>query len=354
VYAPTQSQTGAQATAMKITGLPHNRVRVHPTLLGGGFGRRFENDFVADAVEVSKKIAKPVKVVWTREADIQHDFYNPMYVNAIHGVLDENGKLIALDHTVVSAGVMKKHFPTPPHTADEVPMTYAADIPYGIPNQRVSWVEQDHGIPVGFLRAPGANWNAFVVETFLDELAHDAKADPLAFRLAMLEKTPRLAAVLKLAAEKGGWGNAVEQGHALGLAATIWAGSYAAVVADVSMEQGLPRVHRATMAVDVGQVVNPEIVAAQAQSGANYGLGLAMTSKITLKNGRVEQSNFFDYTVLRHDQAPVIDVHIVPSTATPTGVGELGTPPIAPAIANAVFMLTGKRIRSLPFKDALA
>jgi isoquinoline 1-oxidoreductase beta subunit len=341
VWAPTQVPTASRAVAQRITGLPLEKVTVRPTFLGSGFGRRLETDYVQEAVEISKAVRRPVQVVWTREDDIQHDFYRPMSLNAVRAVTDQSGMPAALSHTVVSPAAMR--------TA-----VNQATPPYTIPNLEIAYVQQDHGIPVGALRAPGANWNVFVVESFIDELTHAAKRDALAFRLSMLRENPRAASVLRLAADRGGWRSALPSDQARGIALGLWNGSYAALVARVSMQDGAPKVHQATVAVDCGTVVNPDIVIAQAQSAVNYGLSAALASKITIKEGRVEQSNFDDYSVLRYADAPSIDVHIVPSSEVPTGIGELGTPVIAPAVANAVFVLTGKRVRTLPFRDALA
>jgi isoquinoline 1-oxidoreductase beta subunit len=214
----------------------------------------------------------------------------------------------------------------------------------------VSYADYEPGIPIGSWRAPNANWNAFVTESFMDELAHAAGKDPLAFRLALMAEHPRAAAVLRLAAERAGWGKS-HPGIKQGLAVTFWAGSYGATVADVSMRGGRPKVHRVVTAVDCGTVVNPDIVVQQAQGATNYGLSAALTGKITIAHGRVEQNNFYDYTVLRMADAPRIEVHVVASTEKPTGIGEICVPPIAPAVGNAIFALTGKRIRQLPFSE---
>lgn len=340
VWAPTQVPTASRLVAQRLTGLPLENITIHTTYLGGGFGRRLQTDFIADAVELSKALGKPVQVVWTREDDIQHDFYRPMSFNAVRGVIDRSGKLIAFSHTVVSPAEMRGAL-------------NGAESLYVIPNLELGYVRQDRGIPIGAWRAPGANWNVFVVESFVDELAHAAKRDPLAFRLEMLRENPRAAGVLTLAAQNAGWGKPLMQGHAHGLAVGFWNGSYGALIADVGLVDGAPRVYRATVAVDCGTIVNPDIVRAQAQSGVAYGLAAALTSKITIKEGRVEQRNFNDYVVLRYTDAPSVDVHFAPSTAAPTGIGELATPLIAPAVANAVFALMGKRAHSLPLNEAL-
>ncbi len=359
VWAPTQVQLRARKEAAKASGLPPEQCAIHTTYLGGGFGRRLEADYVYEAVEVSKAIKAPVKVMWTREDDIQHDFYRPMSVNVVRGVLS-GSELIALSHQVVQPSWLRRWQPAAiKNGVDPTAVTEAIDAPYRLPNFRVSYIDYEYGIPVGSWRAPNANWNGFVTESFIDELAHAAGKDPLAFRLALLKNNPRAAGVLRLAAEKAGWGHlATHSGQtakvAQGLAVTFWNGSHAAMVVEVSMQGKMPKVHRAVVAVDCGTVVNPDIVIQQAQSATNFGLSAALTGKITIKNGRVEQNNFYDYTVLRMADAPSIEVHIVPSNANPTGVGEICTPPIAPAVGNAVFALTGKRVRQLPFSDALA
>jgi isoquinoline 1-oxidoreductase subunit beta len=353
VWAPTQVQTRAQMLAAKVTGLPPEKCVVHTTFLGGGFGRRLEADYVEEAVEVSKAVKAPVKVTWTREDDIQHDFYRPMSVNVVRGVL-AGGALVSLEHQVVQRSVLRRWLPKAfEKGVDAESMVEVTDAPYTLANFRATYIDHEHGIPVGNWRAPNASWNGFVTESFVDELAHAAGKDPLAFRLSLLKNNPRAAAVLRLAAEKAGW-KRNGAGIAQGLAVTFWNGSYGAMVADVSMHDKMPKVHRVVAAVDCGTVVNPDIVVQQAQSATNYGLSAALTGNITLQNGRVQQNNFYDYTVLRMADAPSIEVHVVPSTEKPTGIGEVCTPPIAPAVGNAVFVLTGKRVRQLPFSEALA
>ena len=354
VWAPTQVQTRALDIATKITGLPESACRIHTTYIGGAFGRRLDADYVADAVSVSKAIGKPVKVTWTREDDTQHDFYRPLSVNVLRGTLDERGTLVALSHTVSASSVMRRW--APPLFKNDVDMSAldgAVNVPYGVANFEARYADPEHGIPVGFLRAPAANANTFATETFVDELAHAAGKDPIAFRLALLEQNPRAAAVLR-AVDARAKGRPVPHGAARGVALCYWGGSYGALVADVSLENKNVLVHHVIMAVDPGVVINPDVVSAQVQGAITYGLAMARASKITIAKGRVEQSNFYDYLVLRTQDAPNIDVVIVPSSEKPTGIGELGTPPIAPAVANAVFALGGKRIRSLPFSDALA
>jgi isoquinoline 1-oxidoreductase beta subunit len=354
IWAPCQVQTFAQAHAAKITGLPVDKITVHTTYLGGGFGRRLEWDYVSEAVEVSKAIKAPVKVQWTREDDTQHDFYRPMSRNTVRATL-QGGKLVGLSHQVVQSSWFRHWLPAAiQNGVDPVALTEVADAPYTVPNLRVTYIDDDNGIPSGSWRAPNANWNDFVTESFMDELAHAAHQDRLDFRLGLLPPDSPSAAVLKLVAEQAGWGKPQPKGIAQGLAHVNWAGSVGAMIVFVSMAGNMPKVHRVVVAVNCGTVVNPDVVRAQCESSTNFGLSAALTGKITIAQGRVEQSNFFDYTVLRLADAPKIEVHIVPSTADPTGIGELCTPPIAPAIASAIFRLTGKRVRSLPFSDSLA
>ncbi len=355
VWAPTQVQTRCKTAAMKITGLPADKVNVHCTFLGGGFGRRLDPDYVVDAVEISKAVKKPVKVTWRREDDIKNDFYRPMSVNVVRGKL-QDGRVVAWEHRVASPSIVKRWLP--PMFKNGVDFSAVDQVTpeaYAFPSARTTYADFEVGVPVGFMRAPGANWNTFVTESFVDELAHAAGKDPLAFRLALLSpKAARERAALETVAKAASWGHPRTPGAAQGLALTNWGGSIAALVAECSMKGKDIVVHRATIAADCGTVVHPDIVDAQLQGAIMYGMAMAMSAKITLTNGRIDQNNFYDYTVLRMANAPAVDVHIIKSTEKPTGIGELGTPPIAPAIANAVFKLTGKRVRQLPFSDALA
>ncbi len=355
VWAPTQVQTRALNAAVQITGLPAAKVDVHTTYLGGGFGRRLDADYVNDAVNVSKAIGKPVKVTWTREDDVQHDFYRAMSVNALHATLTPEGRIGTLSHTVVAPSVLRRWLPIAfKNGVDTSALDGAINQPYDIANVLVRYADPEHAVPVGFMRAPAANANTFAMECFIDELAHAAGKDPVAFRLAMLRHSPRAAAVLEAVTKRSDYGKAMPAGRAQGVALCTWGGSYGALVAEVSLAHENVKVERVTIAVDPGIVINPDIVVAQAEGAVNYGLAMARSAKITIERGRVVQNNFYDYTVLRNVDAPPIDVTIVPSKAKPTGIGELGTPPIAPAVANAIFKLNGKRIRTLPFSDALA
>jgi isoquinoline 1-oxidoreductase beta subunit len=359
VWAPTQFQSGAgigaQGIAAVVTGLPAEAVTVHSTLLGGGFGRRFELDFIVDAVEVSKAIAGPVKVIWPREDDIRHDFFRPATYSRLSAGLDAANTPIAWSQTIVSPSIMSRFtavFGPLPNGVDSSAVEGCADVAYGIPNFHCGWVNAEVGVPIGFWRSVGHSQNGFVAEGFVDELANAAGADPYEFRRGLLANAPRHRGALELAATRAGWGTALPAGRARGIAVVMSFGSYVAQVAEVSVENGRVRVHRVVCAVDCGMVVNPDIVAAQMESAIVFGLTAALHGRITLENGAVVQGNFDTYPVLRINEMPVVEVHIVSSTEAPGGVGEPGTPPIAPAVANAVFALTGQRIRSLPIELA--
>lgn len=350
VWAPTQSPGPTRETAAKITGLPLDSVTVHVTLLGGGFGRRFEQDFVTDAVEISKAVGAPVKVVWSREEDIQHDFYRPASYHRLSAGLDRDGNLVAWTHRLVGPSIIGR-FGVPAKDIVNEAADGAANLPYAIPNVEVDYVVADTAVPVGWWRSVWNSQNAFANECFLDELAAAAGKDPYQLRLQLLSRSPRHKAVLELAATKAGWGNPVPAGRHRGIAVHESFGSYVAQVAEVSVARdGAVRVHRVVCAVDCGLVVNPDTIEAQMEGGIVYGLTAALKGAITIDKGRVEQSNFHDYAMLRIEEMPGVEVHIVPSNEPPGGVGEPGLPPIAPAVVNAVFAATGKRIRQLPIR----
>jgi isoquinoline 1-oxidoreductase beta subunit len=352
IWAPTQAQTATQQVAMKIAGLPEEAIKVHTTLLGGGFGRRFEADFVVEAVEISKAVGAPVKLVWSREDDTQHDFYRPAAYNRLIGGLDAQGMPIVWTQRVVSPSIFARTFPNfIQNGVDSTSVEGSADMPYAIPNLLVDYVMKDTGVPVGFWRSVGHSQNAFITESFLDKLAVAAGKDPYELRRQLLNKAPRHKGVLELAATKAEWGQPLPEGRYRGIAVAESFGSFVAQVAEVSVApNGNVRVHRVVCAVDCGKVVNPDTIEAQMQSAIVYGLTAALKGEISIENGRVKQSNFHDYEMLRIDEMPVVEVHIMPSTEAPGGVGEPGTPPIAPAVANAIFAATGKRIRKLPIR----
>ena len=350
IWAPTQFQTGAQGIGAKIGGVPPEKVQVHTTYLGGGFGRRFELDFIQEALETSKAVGAPVKVVWSREDDTQHDQYRPVSYHAFHAGLDASGKPVAWTHRIVAPSIMARVFPqTIKNGLDEEAVEGGVGMPYAIGNVHVDYHMPDTGIPVGFWRSVNNTFNAFAVESFIDELAHAAKKDPYEYRRDLLGKAPRHLGVLNLAASKAGWSTPLPAGRSRGIAVWKSFDTYVAEVAEISMgPDGTPRVHRVVCAVDCGPVVNPSIVEAQMESAIVYGLTAALWGEITLDKGRVQQSNFNNYLMVRMGDMPRVAVHIVPSSDAQGGAGEPGTPPIAPAVCNAIFAATGKRIRKLP------
>ena len=352
LWVGSQVLARAQATAAEVTGLPLEKVQVHNQSLGGGFGRRLEVDVIAQAVHIAKQVDGPVKVVWTREEDIQHDKYRPYYYDRIAAGLDEEGMPIAWSHRITGSSVIARWFPPafkngldPDAVGGE-----AEEFPYKLPNRLVEYVRQEPpGIPTGFWRGVGPTHNVFVVESFIDELAAVTKKDPLAYRRNLLSKSPRAKAVLELAAEKAGWGQPLPEGQGRGLSVQFVFGSYVAQVAEVEVaKSGEVRVTRVVCAVDCGVVVNPDTVRAQMEGGIMFGLTAALFNEITLKDGRVEQSNFDDYRMLRINEAPAVEVYVVKSAEAPGGIGEPGTTALAPALTNAIFAATGKRIRKLP------
>jgi isoquinoline 1-oxidoreductase beta subunit len=348
---PTQGQTASHQAAIAASGLAAAAVHIHTTFLGGGFGRRGEADFVTDAVETSKAVGKPVKVVWTREDDMQHDFYRPVTYVRMWGAVDGSGKPVAFMQRLVQQSLMKRIGGLPPNGVDFISVDGAANLPYDIPNIRVEYIEHDPGIPFGFWRSVGASFQGFVVEAFIDELAAAAKKDPFEFRRDLLGKSPRHKAALVLAAEKAGWGKPLPPGRGRGIAVMDAFGSILSQVTEVSVDpRGNVRVHKVVCTVDTGWVINPDTVKAQMEGGIVYGLTAALKGEITIQNGRVVQKHFGDYPVLRHNEMPEIEVYIVPSTETPGGIGEPSTALAAGSLVNAIAAVTGKRIYKLPIK----
>jgi isoquinoline 1-oxidoreductase beta subunit len=355
VWVGTQVITRAQAAAAETAGLPLEKVQVHNHLIGGGFGRRLEIDGIVRAVQIAKHVSGPVKVVWTREEDIQHDMYRPYFYDRIAAGLDEHGNPVAWKHRITGSSVMARW--APPAFKDGLDFDTiegAAELPYALPNIFVDYVRQEPpGILTAFWRSVGPSHNIFVVESFIDELAAAAKRDPVEYRRNLLGKSPRVKVVLELAAEKAGWGQPLPKGSGRGVSVEFVFGCYMAQVAEVSVSKaGAVRVQRVVCAVDCGTVVNPDTVRAQVESAIIFGTTAALHGEITLKNGRVEQDNFGNYQMLRITEAPVVEVHIVKSAEPPGGMGEPGTAAVAPAITNAVFAATGKRLRKLPIDVA--
>jgi isoquinoline 1-oxidoreductase beta subunit len=357
VWTGTQFQTVDQAAAAQEAGLKPEQVQIHTTLLGGGFGRRAtpSSDFVREAVQISKAVGKPVKVVWTREDDTRGGYYRPRAYHTVSAGLDAAGLPAAWQQHVVCQSFIAGT-PFEPHVikdgVDDTAVEGARDLPYTIPNLSVVWHQAPGGVPTLWWRSVGHSHTAFVVETFLDELAHAAGKDPVEYRRALLgDKHPRHLKVLDLIAEKSGWSKPLPAGRARGLALHESFGSYVAHVAEVSLSKdGKPRVHRVVCAIDCGPAVNPENIRAQMEGGTGFGLTAALYGEISFERGRVKQRNFHDYPMLRMNEMPEVEVHIVPSTDKMGGVGEPGVPSVAPALVNALFMLTGKRIRRLPIR----
>ena len=350
IWAPTQFQTGAQGIGAAIGGVPPEQVKVHTTYLGGGFGRRFELDFIQEALETSKAVGTPVKVIWSREDDVRNGQYRPANFHRMRAGLGADGKPVAWSHRIVAPSIMARVFPnTVQNGLDGEAVEGGAELPYTVPNLHVDYVLTDTGIPVGFWRSVNNSYNGFAVETFIDECAAAAKADPYEYRRALLANAPRHRGVLELAATKAGWGTPLPAGRARGIAVFKSFESFVAQVAEVSVSSaGEVRVHRVVCAVDCGMHVNPQTIEAQMQGGIVFGLTAALKGAITIDKGRVQQGNFNDYEMLRMHEMPVVEVYIVPSNEAPGGIGEPGTPPIGPAVGNAIFALTGKRIRKLP------
>jgi len=349
LYVGTQVQQIAQAAAAEAAGLPPARVNVHTTLLGGGFGRRLEVDFIPAAVLASKALGVPVKLVWTREDDMTHDYYRPPAREEIRGGLDANGKLVAWQLHITSPSITARFDPTNKDPFDSV-IEYVQNYPYGVPNFGLTYTRREIGIDVGYLRSVSHAPNCFAVESSMDELAAAASKNPLDFRLELLAAKPRHANVLKLAAERSGWGRP-RPGRHLGIAFMEGYTSVIAQVAEISVTDAALHVHRITCVVDCGQMVNPRIVESQIESGIVFGLSAALWGGITLAAGRVRETNFNAYRLLRANEMPETDVLLVASDAPPGGIGELAVGPVAPAICNALYAATGRRIRTLPLAE---
>jgi isoquinoline 1-oxidoreductase subunit beta len=351
IWAPTQFPNMVQEAAVKITGLPASAVEVHITYLGGGFGRRAEPDVAAEAIALSKAAGAPVKVTWSREEDTQHDFYRPPSRHRLRAGLDREGRLVAWTHRIASPSILGQRGMGPSEGLDEQAVEGAADMPYAIPNVLVDYAMANTRVPAGWWRSVYSAQNAFANECFLDELAAAAGKDPLDFRRALLGGSPRHKAVLELAAQKAGWGTPLPKGRGRGLAVHASFGTYVAQVAEVTAgPNGALKVDRVVCAVDCGVAVNPSSVEAQIEGSVVYALSAAIRGAITVDKGRVVQGNFDDYPVIRMNESPAIEIHIVQSREPPGGMGEPGVPPLAPAVANAVFAATGKRIRRLPIR----
>ena len=356
VWVGTQVLTRAHAAAAQVTGLPPEKVVVHNHLLGGGFGRRLDIDGVARAVQIARQVDGPVKVIWSREEDIRRDLYRPYFYDRLNAGLDAQGQPVAWSHRITGSSIIKRWLPPAfnkgldPDTIDG-----AQQPPYALPNILVEYVNHEPPqIPTAFWRGVGPTHNIFVVESFIDELAFAAKKDPGAYRLALLDANPRAKGVLQLALDKSGWGATLPSGKGRGVSLQFSFGTYMAQVVDVDVAaSGQVGVKRVVCAVDCGVVVNPDTVQAQIQSAVIFGITAVLYGEITFKNGRVEQSNFNDYLPLRINEAPAIEVHIVKSSEPPGGMGEPGTSCLAPAVTNAIFAATGKRLRKLPINTEL-
>ena len=351
LWVPTQAPGSVQKVAAEVAGVDPAKVTVHTTFLGGGFGRRFETDFVREAVELSKRAGRPVKVIYSRPDDVRHDFYRPAAYNELSATLGDDGLPVTWVHRIAGPSIWSRVAPGMVKDGiDPAAVEGAADHPYRIENIAVSYARVDPGIPVGFWRSVGHSHNAWIVESFLDELARRAGIDPVEYRLKLLEDGSRHVGVLERVAEMADWGGEVPEGRARGVALAESFGSYCAQIAEVSIEDGRPRVHKVWCALDCGIAVNPAGVERQVHSSIAYGLTAALSGKITIKNGRVQEQNFNDYPALRMNQMPEVEVGIVDSGQPPGGVGEPGLPPLAPAVVNALARLTGKPIRRLPIE----
>ncbi|HMW22308.1 MAG TPA: xanthine dehydrogenase family protein molybdopterin-binding subunit [Burkholderiaceae bacterium] len=346
---PTQWPDALQGAIAKIVGLDPKTVTVENTFLGGGFGRRIDFDYAIQAALISQAVGKPVKLVWTREDDMQHDFYRPLGVHQLAAAIGSDGKPTALTWRVASQSVTGRVFNLPADAPDGLMIEAAVPL-YDIPAARHDAVKHDAGLRVGYWRAVSHNMNTFANESFIDELAAAAGKDPVAYRLSLLETQPRLANVLKTLAAKAGWGTPAAAGRYRGVAVFEGYETHIGAVLEISMKDGAPQVHRVTVVADPGRMVNPDTVEAQIQSSVVYGLSAALWGEITVDKGRVQQFNFDSYRVMRHNEVPAIDITLIESREKPGGIGEPATSLMAPALANAVFAATGKRVRRTPIR----
>ena len=352
IWVGTQIPGITQAVVMKVTGLQREQVRIHNHLLGGGFGRRLEFDGTVRAVQIAQHVSGPVQVIWSREEDIQQDMYRPYYYDRISAGVDAQGRAVAWSHRIAGSSIVARYSPSwIKDGVDPDAVDASKDQPYEFGAVHVDWVRQEppSGVRTSWWRGVGVTRGTFVVESFIDELAANAKADPLAYRIALLEKNPRARAVLQLAAQRSGWGKPLPAGQGRGIALCIGFGSFIAQVVQVSVDkEGTVNPTRVWCAVDCGVQVNPDTIRAQMESGIVFGLSAALHGEVTIKDGRVQQTNFGDYRVLRINEVPVIDVALVKSLEAPGGIGEPGTSCVMPALTNAIFAASGKRIRKLP------
>lgn len=374
VWAPTQGPDVLAALVEEVTGLKRSDIKVHTTLMGGGFGRRLNQDFAVEAAQIAKAAEMPVQLIWSREEDTQYDFYRPAVIAELTAGLDNSGNLHTWSYRSASTNIMAYTFQEmvgavlPAWLPDGLvratgnlgPTVYggllmdhtsvegAAEFHYDTPNVEVRHVHHDPGVPVGFLRSVGHSFNGFFIESFMDELAHQAKQDPVSYRLQHLQGNPRLQHTLAILAKKGGWGTPSKANYFQGVASHPSFNSYVSQLAEVTVEDGQIKVHRVVCVVDCGRVINPDVVRMQMESGIVFGLTAALYGEVSLNEGVVQQSNFHDYPLLRSHETPIIEVHIVDSDEPPTGVGEPGVPPIAAAVGNAVYNATGTRLRKLP------
>lgn len=351
IWVGTQAPTITQSLVAELTGLPKEAIKIHNHLIGGGFGRRLEADGTVLAVKIARHVDGPVKVIWSREEDIQHDMYRPYYLDRLSAGLDAAGKPVAWTHRIAGSSVMARYYP--PYVKDGLDLDAveaAAEPPYALPNIHVDFVRvEPPGVRTSWWRGVGPTHNVFVVESFIDELAHAAKQDPVTYRKGLLGHNPRALAVLSLAAEKAGWASPLPVRHGRGISVQFAYGSYTSQVAEVEVAaDGSVKVKRIVCALDCGMYVNPDTIEAQVQGGTLFGLTAALHGSITFKDGRVEQSNFDNYLPMRIDEVPVVETHLIKNAEAPGGVGEAPTAIVSAAVTNAIFAATGKRVRSLP------